>query len=113
MIGNCNHRIRTPLLCRFFLQWRRKLSSANLPEDGLTLQDFLPQSEGKGGGGDINERRTGDGRLRLPEWLKRDVVAKESDVNRLRLKRQLRGLKLSTVCEVGEGEGEANNIIAK
>jgi lipoic acid synthetase len=41
--------------------------------------------------------RTPSGRLRLPEWLKRDVV--KADQKQLKLKRQLRTLKLATVCE--------------
>lgn len=41
--------------------------------------------------------RTSTGRLRLPEWLKRDVV--KADQKQLKLKKQLRTLKLATVCE--------------
>lgn len=37
------------------------------------------------------------GRLRLPEWLKRDVV--KADQKQLKLRKQLRTLKLATVCE--------------
>lgn len=44
------------------------------------------------------ELKTVNGRLRLPDWLKRDLV-NGADQNQLRLKKQLRGLKLSTVCE--------------
>uniref|UniRef100_A0A183CJJ0 Lipoyl synthase, mitochondrial n=1 Tax=Globodera pallida TaxID=36090 RepID=A0A183CJJ0_GLOPA len=82
--------------------------ASTLPDDGLTLSDFLPDSQkqvvatemrAKTGGTVEEQRRTADGRLRLPEWLKRDVVAKQSDVNLLRMKKQLRGLKLATVCE--------------
>lgn len=39
-----------------------------------------------------------NGRLRMPDWLKRDLVH-GGDQNQLRLKKQLRGLKLATVCE--------------
>uniref|UniRef100_A0A914GXP2 Lipoyl synthase, mitochondrial n=1 Tax=Globodera rostochiensis TaxID=31243 RepID=A0A914GXP2_GLORO len=83
-------------------------AASTLPDDGLTLGDFLPDSQrpavpvemrARTGGTAEEQRRTADGRLRLPEWLKRDVVAKQSDVNLLRMKKQLRGLKLATVCE--------------
>ncbi|KAL3111657.1 hypothetical protein niasHT_013768 [Heterodera trifolii] len=79
---------------------------SKLPNDGMTLHDFLPQDNTKAISfaddeqkTETAQRRTADGRLRLPEWLKRDVVAKQSDVNLIRMKKQLRGLKLATVCE--------------
>uniref|UniRef100_A0A183BZ74 Lipoyl synthase, mitochondrial n=1 Tax=Globodera pallida TaxID=36090 RepID=A0A183BZ74_GLOPA len=87
-------------------------AASTLPDDGLSLADFLPGSSQKPlllAAGQMDaavktdgmdaQRRTADGRLRLPEWLKRDVVAKQSDVNLIRMKRQLRQLKLTTVCE--------------
>uniref|UniRef100_A0A183CQB6 LIAS_N domain-containing protein n=1 Tax=Globodera pallida TaxID=36090 RepID=A0A183CQB6_GLOPA len=86
-------------------------AASTLPDDGLSLADFLPGNSQKPllqAAGEMNavktgamdaQRRTADGRLRLPEWLKRDVVAKQSDVNLIRMKRQLRQLKLITVCE--------------
>lgn len=88
-----------------------------LPNDGLTLHDFI--AAGEESPQKVNsskERRTGDGRLRLPEWLKRDVVVGEKDVKRLRLAKQLRGLKLATVCEearcpnIGECWGGGDDI---
>jgi hypothetical protein len=54
---------------------------STLPDDGLTLQDFIggiPSNESKSL--PQLERRGADGRLRLPEWLKRDVVAGDKDV---------------------------------
>jgi len=57
---------------------------STLPNDGLTLHDFI--AAGEESPQKVNsskERRTGDGRLRLPEWLKRDVVVGEKDVNKL------------------------------
>lgn len=50
----------------------------------------------------------------MPEWLKRDVTGNS---NQLKLKKQLRGLKLSTVCEEARcpninecwGGGKENN----
>ncbi|KAI6215108.1 RNA helicase [Aphelenchoides besseyi] len=44
-----------------------------------------------------SNERTKTGRLRLPDWLKRDVI--KADQKQLKLMRQLRGLKLATVCE--------------
>jgi lipoic acid synthetase len=39
----------------------------------------------------------GDRRLRLPPWLKREIPL--GDAQYLKMKNQLRGLKLATVCE--------------
>jgi lipoic acid synthetase len=63
---------------------------ASLLPDGPSLSDFIA-SENE------TTKTTASGRLRLPEWLKRDVV--RGDQSQLRLKKQLRGLKLATVCE--------------
>ncbi|VDM58541.1 unnamed protein product [Angiostrongylus costaricensis] len=41
----------------------------------------------------------GECRLRLPDWLKKEKVQPSENANVLRLKKQLKGLKLSTVCE--------------
>lgn len=46
-----------------------------------------------------NSKKTKDGRLRLPDWLKKDILPSENYKNLMRMKQQLRGLKLSTVCE--------------
>lgn len=67
---------------------RRCFAQRTLP-DGPSLQDFI--------NGEAPPPRTPTGRLRLPEWLKRNVV--DADQKQLRLKKQLRGLKLATVCE--------------
>ncbi|CAK5099870.1 unnamed protein product [Meloidogyne enterolobii] len=67
---------------------------AHLPNDGLTFNDFISSNEKS-----TMDLRTTDGRLRLPEWLKRDVKMTEKDVNRQKLAKQLKGLKLSTVCQ--------------
>ena len=55
---------------------------ATLPNDGLTLSDFIPNGNSSSTSVNVTstEKRTKDGRLRLPEWLKRDVVAGENDV---------------------------------
>ncbi|KAL7075429.1 hypothetical protein ACQ4LE_005434 [Meloidogyne hapla] len=66
---------------------------AHLPNDGLTFNDFISNEKPN------LELRTTDGRLRLPEWLKRDVKMTEKDVNRQKLAKQLKGLKLATVCQ--------------
>lgn len=68
---------------------RRQIARPILP-DGPSLQDFIQDPE-------VNERRTKNGRLRLPEWLKRDISV--TDQKQLKLKKELRGLKLATVCE--------------
>ncbi|KAK6052078.1 hypothetical protein COOONC_10418, partial [Cooperia oncophora] len=41
----------------------------------------------------------GDRRLRLPDWLKKEKVLPSENENVSRLKKQLKGLKLATVCE--------------
>uniref|UniRef100_A0A1I7XSX3 Lipoyl synthase, mitochondrial n=1 Tax=Heterorhabditis bacteriophora TaxID=37862 RepID=A0A1I7XSX3_HETBA len=41
----------------------------------------------------------GDRRLRLPPWLKKEKVLPSENANVAKLKKQLKGLKLSTVCE--------------
>ena len=48
---------------------------AHLPNDGLTFNDFISEQPKPS-----LELRTIDGRLRLPEWLKRDVKMTEKDV---------------------------------
>ncbi len=76
------------------IRWRvaasnvRAMSSSKrrLPNDGLELGDFIKLKLEKG------EK----GRLRLPPWLKREIPTGESFG---KLKRQLRGLNLATVCE--------------
>uniref|UniRef100_A0AC35F8H5 Lipoyl synthase N-terminal domain-containing protein n=1 Tax=Panagrolaimus sp. PS1159 TaxID=55785 RepID=A0AC35F8H5_9BILA len=84
----------------------RLLSSKTILPDGPTLDDFI------NGNVDL-QAKTKNGRLRLPEWLKRDSLS--SNQNQLKLKKQLRGLKLATVCEearcpnIGECWGGADN----
>jgi lipoic acid synthetase len=84
----------------------RLLSSKTVLPDGPTLDDFI------NGNVDL-QAKTKNGRLRLPEWLKRDSLS--SNQNQLKLKKQLRGLKLATVCEearcpnIGECWGGADN----
>ena len=58
--------------------------------DGPSLSDFI--------NGEVDlTKKTKQGRLRLPDWLKRDALT--SNQNQLKMKKQLRGLKLATVCE--------------
>ncbi|KAI6235369.1 Lipoyl synthase, mitochondrial [Aphelenchoides besseyi] len=57
--------------------------------DGPGLDQFIQNQN--------SNERTKTGRLRLPDWLKRDVI--KADQKQLKLMRQLRGLKLATVCE--------------
>lgn len=76
--------------------------SSLIPDDGLSLHDFIrndSSSIAKSTPSDVVHRRTNDGRLRLPPWLKRDAIKKETNENYVNMKKQLRGLKLSTVCE--------------
>nr|CDJ92054.1 Radical SAM domain containing protein [Haemonchus contortus] len=60
----------------------------------------------------------GDRRLRLPEWLKKEKVLPSENENVSRLKKQLKGLKLATVCEearcpnLGECWGGSEDSIA-
>ena len=62
---------------RYNMSRRVQSTFQRVPNDNLTLKDFLPTQNTKN---DIIERRTSDGRLRLPEWLKKDVIAREKDV---------------------------------
>ena len=62
----------------------------SLPDDGLTLGDFVESSESP------RKLEKGGKRLRLPPWLRRELPMGE---NYARMKEQLRGLGLSTVCE--------------
>ena len=80
--------------CNF---WSSFYFSTLVPQDGLTLKDFIPSS--KSDPQNIIERRTASGRLRLPDWLKRDTISNVKNPNYIRMKQQLRGMKLSTVCE--------------
>uniref|UniRef100_A0A7E4W7I5 Lipoyl synthase, mitochondrial n=1 Tax=Panagrellus redivivus TaxID=6233 RepID=A0A7E4W7I5_PANRE len=65
-------------------------TSRRVLPDGPSLEDFIK--------GEVDlKAKTKNGRLRLPDWLKRDALT--SNQNQLKLKKQLRGLKLSTVCE--------------
>jgi hypothetical protein len=75
----------SPLFSR--LNYSRRMcyqKFATLPDDGLTLSDFIPNGNSSTSMNVTTmatiEKRTKDGRLRLPEWLKRDVVAGENDV---------------------------------
>jgi hypothetical protein len=66
------------LRSKFSRLYNNKFST--LPDDGLTLHDFIYVTETESHDIPPLQKRTADGRLRLPEWLKRDVVAGERDV---------------------------------
>ncbi|KAI6177173.1 Lipoyl synthase, mitochondrial [Aphelenchoides bicaudatus] len=73
-------------------------SSRPILPDGPGLEHFINGSNNANNSNNAaTAERTPSGRLRLPEWLKRDVV--KADQKQLKLKRQLRTLKLATVCE--------------
>jgi len=74
----------------------RNSSSRPLIPDGPRLDHFISTGSTTETTTNTGER-TNTGRLRLPEWLKRDVV--KADQKQLKLKKQLRTLKLATVCE--------------
>uniref|UniRef100_A0A0N4ZUD0 Lipoyl synthase, mitochondrial n=1 Tax=Parastrongyloides trichosuri TaxID=131310 RepID=A0A0N4ZUD0_PARTI len=59
--------------------------------DGPSLQDFINNHELK-----LDKKQMK--RLRLPPWLKKDITHIE-DENYVKLKKQLKGLKLATVCQ--------------
>ncbi|KAF7639536.1 hypothetical protein Mgra_00000865 [Meloidogyne graminicola] len=82
----------TLFIKRYTFNFSKHFSSL-LPNDGLTFNDFISEEKPN------LELRTKDGRLRLPKWLKRDVTMTENDVNRQKLAKQLKGLKLATVCQ--------------
>uniref|UniRef100_A0A0M3IEY5 Lipoyl synthase, mitochondrial n=1 Tax=Ascaris lumbricoides TaxID=6252 RepID=A0A0M3IEY5_ASCLU len=69
--------------------------------DGPSLQDFIASDSPEEAVAKYEGRmklEVGGKRLRLPPWLKRNVIAVE-DGNYFKLKKQMKGLKLSTVCE--------------
>ncbi|KAJ1636643.1 hypothetical protein T492DRAFT_625301 [Pavlovales sp. CCMP2436] len=74
----------------------RAVSLTSALRDGPGLDSFLG---GGGGGGDAAEppaRRAKPPRERLPEWLR---VERPAGENYTRIKKQMRTLKLATVCE--------------
>ncbi|CAI2347552.1 unnamed protein product [Caenorhabditis sp. 36 PRJEB53466] len=71
-------------------------------KDGPSLQDFVSSAsvaeavekfEGK------LKLEKGDRRLRLPPWLKKEKILPSENENVSRLKKQLKHLKLATVCQ--------------
>ncbi|UMM24129.1 hypothetical protein L5515_004510 [Caenorhabditis briggsae] len=71
-------------------------------KDGPSLQDFISSAsvaeavekyEGK------LKLEKGDRRLRLPPWLKKEKILPSENENVSRLKKQLKTLKLATVCQ--------------
>ncbi|CAD6187839.1 unnamed protein product [Caenorhabditis auriculariae] len=93
------------LLTRWMLRGFADAASKKTPpaiKNGPSFQDFLSTSsvedavskyEGK------MKLESGDRRLRLPPWLKKEKVLPSENENVARLKKQLKSLKLSTVCE--------------
>ena len=72
-----------------------------LPTDGLDLGDFIAgvvprRGEEEAYEGALNLKESGQSRLRLPPWLKTKIPMGK---NYSRLKSDLRGLGLATVCE--------------
>ncbi|KAI6240918.1 Lipoyl synthase, mitochondrial [Aphelenchoides fujianensis] len=74
---------------RFLATTRRSYARPSI-SDGPGLEHFIQNGQNE-------STEKPKGRLRLPEWLKRDVI--KADQKQLRLMKQLRGLKLATVCE--------------
>ncbi|VDK43898.1 unnamed protein product [Anisakis simplex] len=69
--------------------------------DGPSFQDFVSSGNAKEAVAKYEGRlklEIGGKRLRLPPWLKRNVTSVENG-NYFKLKKQIKGLKLSTVCE--------------
>lgn len=88
-------------LARFFSDAASKPPKRNL-KDGPSFQDFLTTSstneavsqyEGK------LKLEKEDKRLRLPPWLKKEKVLPTENDNVSKMKKQLKKLRLSTVCE--------------
>lgn len=70
-------------------------------ENGPSFQEFVQDSDGIRGdweayGGKLKREKGDDKRLRLPPWLKKEIPI-GAGFNKI--KEQLRGLKLATVCE--------------
>uniref|UniRef100_A0AC35TPM6 Lipoyl synthase, mitochondrial n=1 Tax=Rhabditophanes sp. KR3021 TaxID=114890 RepID=A0AC35TPM6_9BILA len=72
-------------ICYRFLATRPKIP------DGPSFEDFIKNN-------DLVLNKKESKRLRLPPWLKKDMTHIE-DKNYLKIKTQLKGLKLSTVCQ--------------
>lgn len=93
---------------KFASSTRKKIAAAAISDDdGPSFAEFVAMGENGMQRYRTNadamsdlKRKTADGRLRLPDWLKRGPTAiDENGSNQLKLKKQLRGLKLATVCE--------------
>lgn len=65
-------------------------------ENGPDLGDFISGSDSEVYSGVLKLEKGDKSRLRLPPWLKREIPMGK---NYSKIKKQLRDLKLSTVCE--------------
>ncbi|PAV76809.1 hypothetical protein WR25_25934 [Diploscapter pachys] len=68
-------------------------------KDGPSFHDFVASDEAVEKYNVKLKLEEGDKRLRLPPWLKKEQVRPSMNDNVARLKKQLKGLRLATVCE--------------
>ncbi|CAJ0941847.1 unnamed protein product, partial [Mesorhabditis belari] len=84
------------------IAWCRNESSRPAIKNGPSFSDFLGANTIADAVANHEQKlklETGDKRLRLPPWLKKEKVLASENENVKRLKKQMKELKLATVCE--------------